>query len=73
MITVEKTQLEGVLKIIPDAFEDHRGIFVETYNEKLYREQGVEIDFVQDDISRSKKDVLRGIHGDQENSRQVRA
>lgn len=71
MIAVEKTQLEGVLKIVPDLFKDHRGAFVETYSEKLYREQGVEIDFVQDDISRSKKDVLRGIHGDAETAKLV--
>jgi len=66
MIKVKKTKLKGVLQIIPDAFFDHRGRFIETYNEKLYKENGINIDFVQDDISRSKKDVLRGIHGDGE-------
>jgi len=71
MITVEKTQLEGVLQIVPDVFKDHRGQFVETYNEELYKKNGVDVDFVQDDISRSKKDVLRGIHGDRETSKLV--
>lgn len=71
MITVEKTQLEGVLQIVPDVFKDHRGQFVETYNEELYKKNGVDVDFVQDDISRSKKDVLRGIHGDWETSKLV--
>ena len=66
MITVNKTQLEGVLQIVPDIFQDFRGQFVEIYNEKLYKENGIDVPFVQDDISFSKKDVLRGIHGDNE-------
>lgn len=66
MIKVKKTKLKGVLQIIPDAFLDHRGRFIETYNEKLYKENGINVDFVQDNISRSKKNVLRGIHGDRE-------
>lgn len=66
MIAVEKTKLDGVLLIKPDVFEDHRGWFVETYNEKLYRENGIDVKFVQDDISVSNKHVLRGIHGDSE-------
>lgn len=64
MIKVSETELEGVLFIKPFVFEDHRGDFIEIYNEKEYREQGINISFVQDDISTSKKDVLRGIHGD---------
>lgn len=61
---VVKTKLDGVLVIKPDVFEDHRGEYVETYNEDLYRKNGIDIRFVQDDISISTKDVLRGIHGD---------
>jgi len=63
---VQRTQLDGVLLIKLDAFEDHRGWYVETYNEKLYREHGITVKFVQDDISVSTKHVLRGIHGDAE-------
>jgi len=63
---VGKTKLEGVLKIKLDAFEDHRGYYVETYNEDLYNKHGIDVKFIQDDISVSKKNVLRGIHGDQE-------
>ena len=63
---VEKTDLPGVLRISLDVFSDHRGEYIETYNEKNYRENGVEAVFVQDDMSVSRKDVLRGIHGDQE-------
>jgi len=64
MIKVSKTKLEGVLQIFPDVFEDLRGQFIETYNEELYIKNGINIDFIQDDIALSKKNVLRGIHGD---------
>ena len=63
---IEKTKLKGVLKITLEAFEDHRGYYIETYNEDIYKENGINIKFIQDDISVSKKNVLRGIHGDQE-------
>ena len=61
---ISETELENVLLIKLDIFEDHRGQYLETYNEKLYHENGIEIKFVQDDISISAKNVLRGIHGD---------
>jgi len=64
---VSRTKLDGVLLIKPPTiFEDFRGTYVETYNEKLYTEAGITVKFVQDDISVSKKNVLRGIHGDGE-------
>lgn len=63
---VEKTKLDGVLLIKLDVFEDFRGQYVETYNEELYRKQGIDVKFVQDDISISSRHVLRGIHGDAE-------
>lgn len=63
---VLKTQLDGVLLIELDTFEDFRGEYVETYNERLYKENGINVKFVQDDISVSSKHVLRGIHGDAE-------
>lgn len=61
---VEKTKLKGVLLIKLDAFEDHRGQYLETYNKQRYHECGIDLEFVQDDISISSKNVLRGIHGD---------
>ncbi len=62
---VEKTKLDGVLQITPPTlFEDWRGEYVETYNEQFYREQGIDVQFVQDDISVSDRHVLRGLHGD---------
>lgn len=64
---VEKTELDGVLLITPPTvFRDFRGIYVETYNQALYKEHGIHIEFIQDDISCSRKGVLRGIHGDSE-------
>lgn len=64
MIKVSKTKLEGVLLIEPETFEDHRGDYTELYNEKLYKENGIDIDFVADSFIASSKHVLRGIHGD---------
>jgi len=64
---IEKTKLEGILLIKPPTiFEDFRGTYVEIYNEELYRKAGINVDFVQDDISVSSRHVLRGIHGDGE-------
>ncbi len=63
---IEKTKLKDVIKITPDIFKDYRGYYIETYNNKLYEKSVTKIKFVQDDISVSKKDVLRGIHGDKD-------
>ena len=60
-----ETKLKGVLLIESSVFKDFRGQYVETYNEALYKKHGIGVKFVQDDISVSKKNVLRGIHGDQ--------
>lgn len=61
---VEETALPGVKLITLDEFEDHRGQYVETYNEAQYHEHGITQHFVQDDFSVSRKHVLRGLHGD---------
>ncbi len=66
MIKVEKTKLDGVLSIQLDHFEDHRGDYVETYNEREYSVAGIDVRFIQDDYSISTKHVLRGLHGDAE-------
>lgn len=59
--------MEGV-KVIepPTIFEDHRGTYVEIFNAELYKQNGIDVTFVQDDISVSSRHVLRGIHGDRE-------
>src|SRR4051812_35452825 len=62
---VNRTQLDGVLQVTPPTlFEDFRGTYVETYNQKLYKEAGIHPDFCQDDLSVSTRNVLRGLHGD---------
>jgi dTDP-4-dehydrorhamnose 3,5-epimerase len=64
MLKVNTTKLEGVRVIELQCFEDHRGEYVETYNEAVYRQAGIDVAFVQDDYSCSIRYVLRGIHGD---------
>lgn len=62
---VERADLEDVLVIDPPTnFRDFRGSYVELYNEPLYKKHGIIENFIQDDISTSKHNVLRGIHGD---------
>jgi len=63
---VTKTKMDGVLLIKPEVFEDFRGQYVETYNEEMYNKNGITVKFVQDDISVSSRNVLRGVHGDAE-------
>ncbi len=60
---VNQTNLDGVLHIEPKVFGDARGFFLETYNKERYMEAGFpNVDFVQDNHSRSSKGVLRGMH-----------
>ena len=59
---IEPTHLPGVLLIQPDVFGDHRGYFQESWNRMKYAEQGLDVDFVQDNLSFSKKGILRGLH-----------
>ena len=62
---VSETTLDGVKLITPPTIaEDFRGTYVELYNEELYKNAGITVDFIQDDISMSRQHVLRGVHGD---------
>ena len=61
---IYKTNLNGVLKIKLIPFTDFRGKYLEIFNKKLFQKTKKKINFIQDDISISKKNVLRGIHGD---------
>ncbi|MDC3154814.1 dTDP-4-dehydrorhamnose 3,5-epimerase family protein [Pelagibacteraceae bacterium] len=63
---IKNTTLEGVLEIELENFEDFRGEYLESYNFQQYKANGLSQQFIQDDFSISPKDVLRGIHGDQE-------
>ncbi|HHI79240.1 MAG TPA: dTDP-4-keto-6-deoxy-D-glucose epimerase [Planctomycetes bacterium] len=71
MIQVRETSLAGVMEIVPDVFTDHRGRYVELFDTEAYAEVAGEIEWVQDDLSVSKKGVLRGIHGDYETTKLV--
>ena len=57
-----ETTIDGVYIIEPTVFGDNRGYFMETYSKKDFEEIGLNYDFVQDNQSKSKKGVLRGLH-----------
>lgn len=59
---IEPTKLPGVLLIQPAVFGDHRGFFLEGWNRKRFEEQGLHLDFVQDNLSFSRQGILRGLH-----------
>lgn len=57
-----KTPIEGLLIIEPKVFSDERGCFFESWSKQAYVDIGLDVDFVQDNQSLSKKGVLRGLH-----------
>lgn len=59
---IETFDIEGLILIKPKAFEDERGFFMESYNKKKFEEIGIDVEFVQDNHSKSSKGVLRGLH-----------
>jgi dTDP-4-dehydrorhamnose 3,5-epimerase len=59
---VTRTRLPGVLVIDPDVYGDARGFFLETWALPRYVELGVAPTFVQDNLSRSRRGILRGLH-----------
>lgn len=60
-----KTKLPDVIIIEPKVFGDARGYFFESFQENRYKEHGMTLPFVQDNASRSEKNVLRGLHHQQ--------
>ncbi len=62
MMEVQQTGFKGLYKIQPSVFEDKRGYFFESWNQKQFREQGLDFEFVQDNQSMSAANVLRGLH-----------
>ena len=58
----KETSIEGDFIIEPTVFEDERGYFMETYHAGEFKEAGLDLNFVQDNQSKSKKGVLRGLH-----------
>jgi len=61
-MTFEKTFIDGLLIITPDVFHDERGYFFESYNLNKYSGSGLNQTFVQDNISKSQKGTIRGLH-----------
>ena len=62
-----KTGIEGLVVVEPKVFGDNRGYFMETYNYNDFKAAGLDMVFVQDNQSKSKKGVLRGLHFQKKN------
>lgn len=60
--TIRETQLPGVMIVEPKVFGDSRGYFMETYHAQDFHNAGITCNFVQDNQSKSRKGVLRGLH-----------
>jgi dTDP-4-dehydrorhamnose 3,5-epimerase len=56
------TNIEGLIIIKPRVFNDERGYFYESYNKNIFKKNGLELDFIQDNQSLSHSGVLRGLH-----------
>ncbi len=59
---ITETDIPGLLIIHPKVFQDARGYFYESYNEKLFKDHDLDFNFVQDNESQSGRDVIRGLH-----------
>jgi dTDP-4-dehydrorhamnose 3,5-epimerase len=57
-----KTSIPGVIVIKPKVYSDHRGFFTEIYRKARFMENGIDDDFVQDNLSRSGRNIIRGLH-----------
>ena len=57
-----KTAIPGLLIFEPRVFEDDRGYFFESFNQKVFQAEGLEVQFVQDNQAFSQRGVLRGLH-----------
>ena len=70
-MTVEPLPLAGALLVTPAVFHDDRGYFKEIFSSERYRAAGIPDEFVQDNVSVSKRGVVRGLHGDDRMSKLV--
>jgi dTDP-4-dehydrorhamnose 3,5-epimerase len=61
-MAIIKTPIKDLFVIEPRVFEDERGHFFESYNENTFQKEGLNYNFVQDNESKSQKNVLRGLH-----------
>ena len=70
-LQVRETQLADARLFVPDVYEDDRGFFKEVYSTGKYQALGLTDEFVQDSVSFSSKNVIRGLHGDRAMSKLV--
>jgi dTDP-4-dehydrorhamnose 3,5-epimerase len=61
-IRIVNTKFDSVWLVEPDCFQDHRGFFFESYSKRRFADHGLNLTFVQDNHSRSVKNVVRGLH-----------
>ena len=61
-MNITRCDLDGLLILEPKVFGDARGFFMETWNQRRYREAGIPDGFVQDNLSLSRQGILRGLH-----------
>jgi dTDP-4-dehydrorhamnose 3,5-epimerase len=59
---ITTAELPGVMLVEPKVFEDERGFFFESYHKRLFNKEKISLEFVQDNHSRSKQGILRGMH-----------
>jgi len=58
----EHLELEGLIKVVPTIYNDERGYFLENFNVSQFEKGGISVTFIQDNLSYSKKNVIRGLH-----------
>jgi dTDP-4-dehydrorhamnose 3,5-epimerase len=61
-MNIIRCEIKGLLLFEPKVFGDSRGFFMETWNQRRYEEAGLDADFVQDNLSVSRRGILRGMH-----------
>jgi len=61
-VKITRTPFDGLFILEPISYKDSRGFFFESYNKKVFLDLGIAMEFVQDNQSHSKKNVLRGLH-----------
>ncbi|NIT57013.1 MAG: dTDP-4-dehydrorhamnose 3,5-epimerase [Aliifodinibius sp.] len=59
---IEETNIPDVLLLKPEVYRDERGFFLETYREEYLKEKNIDVHFVQDNLSKSQKNTVRGLH-----------
>lgn len=61
-LSIERTPIEGLTLIHPHVFEDERGYFIKDFERNFYAENGLPVDFLETNESKSKKGTIRGLH-----------